>query len=297
VPNEWPELGAVNEHGDVVHFVYGDRLDPSSGRLLDRRARHVVYDVVGGDPIVLVRTGQPFEVRPGLVRLATTYFYFPYVTAHGRSGVNSAGDVLFVVAFGSAVTDDVLVLARVFADADADADGVRDLVDRCPLDPDPEQADRDADGVGDACNDADDADDDDFADAVDNCIDLANDQRDGDGDGRGDACDPFPSDPDDEKAALARDLALAEGELGLAFVELGAAHDALGELEAELQQCLARRVFLDADGDGEDDLRDACPGTPLGASVDGAGCSLRQYCGGFFAPETCHAADWRNDEA
>jgi len=201
------------------------------------------------------------------------------------------------VSFGSIVTDDVLVLARVFADADADADGVRDLVDICPLDPDPEQTDRDGDGVGDACNDAEDRDGDDFADAVDNCREVANDQRDGDADGRGDACDPFPADPDDEKAGLRRDLEQAEEELGQAFARLGETHSALERTEAELRQCLVRRVFADADSDGEDDLRDACRETPLAEAVDGAGCSLSQYCAGFASAATCNAADWRNDEA
>ncbi len=57
---------------------------------------------------------------------------------------------------------------------DRDADGVEDEVDRCPSAADPAQADVDGDGVGDAC---------------DNCAAHANpDQADGDGDGVGDAC-------------------------------------------------------------------------------------------------------------
>jgi putative metal-binding protein/thrombospondin type 3 repeat protein len=57
---------------------------------------------------------------------------------------------------------------------DADLDGVPDLVDTCPLVPDPAQADGDKDGRGNAC---------------DNCPGTANpDQADGDLNGTGDAC-------------------------------------------------------------------------------------------------------------
>ncbi|MFH1723779.1 MAG: thrombospondin type 3 repeat-containing protein, partial [Elusimicrobiota bacterium] len=55
------------------------------------------------------------------------------------------------------------------------ADGIGDVCDNCPSDPNPDQADADSDGAGDAC---------------DNCPDTANpDQADADGDGTGDACD------------------------------------------------------------------------------------------------------------
>ena len=78
--------------------------------------------------------------------------------------------------------------------ADSDFDGIDDLNDLCPIDPDPAQADtvHPDNGMGDAC---DDPDADGVADAVDNCPDDANpDQLDGDGDRFGDACDPFPAD-------------------------------------------------------------------------------------------------------
>ncbi|MGH9750385.1 MAG: right-handed parallel beta-helix repeat-containing protein [Candidatus Polarisedimenticolia bacterium] len=60
--------------------------------------------------------------------------------------------------------------------ADADADGLPDPADICPLHADPLQPDGDLDGVGDAC---------------DNCPIAANpDQADTDRDGTGDACEP-----------------------------------------------------------------------------------------------------------
>ena len=79
---------------------------------------------------------------------------------------------------------------------DRDSDGVADDVDNCPDAANPDQADLDEDGVGDAC-DSDDDDDGDN-DGADNCPLIANpDQLDSDSDGTGDACD---SDDDDDGA-------------------------------------------------------------------------------------------------
>jgi probable HAF family extracellular repeat protein len=74
---------------------------------------------------------------------------------------------------------------------DSDKDGVTDDKDNCPDNPNPDQVDTDADGVGDACEEAIDSDGDGVADAEDNCPEVANtDQADGDSNGVGDACDP-----------------------------------------------------------------------------------------------------------
>ena len=68
-------------------------------------------------------------------------------------------------------------------DGDEDGDGVCDLLDNCPLVPNPDQADADMDAIGDAC---------------DNCPDVFNpDQWDSDSDGIGDLCDPC-TDADDD---------------------------------------------------------------------------------------------------
>ncbi len=81
---------------------------------------------------------------------------------------------------------------------DRDDDGLGDLCDNCDNDVNPGQEDFDADGIGDACDNCTDTDGDGFGNpgfpvntcSDDNCPDVSNpDQKDNDGDGIGDACD------------------------------------------------------------------------------------------------------------
>jgi len=93
--------------------------------------------------------------------------------------------------------------------ADSDKDGVGDACDDCPLTPDPGQRDADADGIGDACDSCVDVDGDGFglpgnSCPTDNCPKVANPgQEDADLDGVGDACDRCPNfaDPDQDGVA------------------------------------------------------------------------------------------------
>lgn len=72
---------------------------------------------------------------------------------------------------------------------DADGDGVLGVADNCPDVSNADQANRDGDSLGDACDT--DNDNDSVADAVDNCLLIANPaQSNIDGDALGDACDP-----------------------------------------------------------------------------------------------------------
>jgi hypothetical protein len=80
------------------------------------------------------------------------------------------------------------IVIHISAIGDSDGDRIGDDVDNCPLNRNPDQADTDSDGTGDACDD-DDSDGDGFPDSIDNCLSIPNDQTDIDGDGFGDVCD------------------------------------------------------------------------------------------------------------
>jgi hypothetical protein len=75
---------------------------------------------------------------------------------------------------------------------DIDGDGVFDDVDNCPQIPNPNQADCNNNGIGDACDDPD-QDCDGVYDGVDNCLSVFNPfQIDQNQNGIGDACEVFP---------------------------------------------------------------------------------------------------------
>lgn len=162
---------------------------------------------------------------------------------------------------------------------DSDGDEWANALDNCAAVANADQRDSDRNGLGDACNDGEDGDGDEWADPLDNCADRANDQRDRDGDLVGDLCDPYPDNPDNYRARCEEAVANEE--------QFGEA----------LLLCEAERKFRDADGDGEDDATDACPGTAANQPVDTAGCTLSQFCSAIGARRAiCNVADFRNDE-
>ncbi|WP_349258557.1 thrombospondin type 3 repeat-containing protein [Aggregatilinea sp.] len=94
--------------------------------------------------------------------------------------------------------ESVLNATSLVLGVDLDGDTIADDVDNCPDIANPDQADTDGDGIGDACDpDMVDTDADGLVDALDNCPLVANaDQADTDADGIGDACDPDLLDTD-----------------------------------------------------------------------------------------------------
>lgn len=79
----------------------------------------------------------------------------------------------------------------ILAEPDSDGDRLGDDIDNCPKGHNPDQADLNGNGLGDAC---DDVDRDGYLDRFDNCPLTPNDQADLDCDGIGDSCDPVVDD-------------------------------------------------------------------------------------------------------
>ena len=87
------------------------------------------------------------------------------------------------------LTDGDADTERFWVYGDRDGDGLLDLDDNCPNDPNPGQQDADQDDQGDICDPDDDGDG--VNDETDNCPDLANTSQDDlDQDSQGNACDP-----------------------------------------------------------------------------------------------------------
>lgn len=132
---------------------------------------------------------------------------------------------------------------------DTDGDGVLDVDDNCPATPNPDQADMDGDGLGDACDP--DIDGDGVLNTADNCPVTPNaDQADLDGDGLGDVCDP---DKDGDGVPNTSDNCPVNANSDQADTDADGIGDACDP---------------DIDGDGVANTTDNCPVTPNADQAD-----------------------------
>jgi hypothetical protein len=142
------------------------------------------------------------------------------------------------------------------SECDPDGDAVYAICDNCPAAANPTQADRDMDGIGDAC---DDPDGDGVPDSTDNCPDVANgNQRDRDGDGVGDVCDICPTVPDPNQQDCDS--------------------DGIGDACGDNCRCAPNPGQEDRDRDGVGDACDRCPDNYNPTQVDSDGDGIPDAC-------------------
>ncbi len=151
---------------------------------------------------------------------------------------------------------------------DSDSDGFCDLTDNCPSDANADQADADADSVGDACDTCTDVDGDGFGNpgfpantcGEDNCpADFNPDQADSDGDGAGDVCDDCANDNDcDDGNACTTDTCTGSGCVNTPLPDTD--NDGFCDL---LDNCPSdsNADQANADGDTTGDVCDTCTDT------------------------------------
>jgi hypothetical protein len=196
----------VTVDGDVALTVNGNAVTDATFPLgLNGNPRtFVVTSSEGGEvewSIVIAIGGDVDSDGDGAADLCDSCVADENLGDRDEDGIDDACDPCMVAA-GScdnidADNDGVCDVGPETAPATCDAEGA---LDNCGDVPNPDQADVDEDGTGDAC---DDSDGDDVFDDADNCRLTTNaNQEDGDGDGVGDACDNCVDDENDDQSDL-----------------------------------------------------------------------------------------------
>ncbi|RJQ56701.1 MAG: choice-of-anchor D domain-containing protein [Nitrospiraceae bacterium] len=170
-------------------------------------------------------------------------------------------------------------------DSDKDGDTISNITDNCPSTPNTDQSDVDSDGYGDVCDY--DKDGDGIAGSSDNCPDIANpDQSDIDGSGTGDLCE---DDDDGDGFNDSLDNCLSIPNSSYAWYDIDNIYHSGGQPDYDLDG-YGDICDPDLDNDGVNNLMDNCPLTPngpdRGTCVDGnnAGsiCVNAQECTGGY---------------
>jgi hypothetical protein len=235
--------GPQNMHGALAHFV----LVVSS---LAREHNQLPPELVTSAEVRMVYS--PDEVAAGGLNEEDLrlYWYGESLTKWERipdSNVDPEQHLVqgTVSALGTFVIADNCPNVSNPDQADTDSDGVGDACDNCVAVVNTDQRDADTDGAGDACDSDDD--DDGVLDDADNCPLVANlDQVDADGDGLGDACDPAPGDDDGDDD-------------GILDSEDNCPLDPNADQADQDEDGLGDACDVDRDGDGVEDAVDDCP--------------------------------------
>lgn len=190
--------------------------------------------------------------------------------------------------------------------ADTDLDSVGDACDNCPSDYNPDQLDLDADQIGDECDPFPNDSNNELAECAITLSLCETDRK---------TLQGNLAQCNSDKQTLQGTLAQCNSQLSTlthehellqsSFDDLQVAkmecESDLEDARLDLEACLNNPILQDADGDGESDPSDRCPGTPNGQGVDSDGCSWSQFCAKVnlsskTGKKECQLSDWKNDE-
>lgn len=154
-------------------------------------------------------------------------------------------------------------------DDDFDDDGIVDSQDNCAEVANPDQADADGDGTGEACDrtpNGEDQDGDGVVDQQDDCAEVADPgQEDADGDGTGDACDATPNGRDRDGDGIPDQIDTCKNDPNPDQTDLDG--DGKGDI-----------CDNDDDGDKVKDNRDSCPAVANEDQADADGDGIGDAC-------------------